>query len=184
MLRVLQLPASGGGDTAIASMTAAFDALSPSLQELCEGLSAAHDVSRSIRRAIARGHSAADLSEVQKQLPPVEHPVVTVHPETDRRVLFVSVNSTDHIVGTSSAESRMLLDFLFEHVKQPEFQVRVRWDESSLVFHDNRSVQHYAVADYGQRRVLHRVAIQGGRPVGAASRSGGSRPRSPAPRRI
>lgn len=60
----------------------------------------------------------------------------------------------------------MLLDFLFEHVKQPEFQVRVRWDTSSLVFLDNRCVQHYAVADYRERRVLHRVAIEGERPQG------------------
>ena len=166
LLRVLQLPSGGGGDTAFASMYAAYDALSPVLQRLCDELVAVHDVTRSLTRAIARGHSAAELAEVQKQLPPVEHPVVVVHPETGRRSLFVNVNSTSHIVGVSEAESRMLLDFLFEHVKQPEFQVRVRWDTNSLVFLDNRCVQHYAVADYRERRVLHRVAIQGERPQG------------------
>ena len=60
----------------------------------------------------------------------------------------------------------MLLQFLFEHVKQPEFQVRVRWDTETLVFLDNRCTQHYAVADYRKRRILHRVAIQGTRPRG------------------
>lgn len=166
LLRVLHLPPSGGGDTAFASMYAAYESLSPSLRELCDGLVAVHDVSRSLTRAIARGHSAANLAEVQKQLPPVEHPVVVVHPETGRRSLFVNVNSTSKIVGMSEAESDMLLDFLFEHVKQPEFQVRVQWDTSSLVFLDNRCVQHYAVADYHERRVLHRVAIEGERPRG------------------
>jgi taurine dioxygenase len=167
LLRILQLPPSGGGDTAFASMYAAYDALSSHLQRLCDELVAVHDVTRSLTRAIARGHSAAQLHEVQKQLPPVEHPVVVVHPETGRRSIFVNPNSTTEIVGMSEAESRMLLDFLFEHVKQPEFQVRVRWDTESLVFLDNRCVQHYAVADYHERRVLHRVALEGDRPKGA-----------------
>ena len=113
----------------------------------------------SLTKAIARGHSVANLAEIQKRLPPVEHPVVIVHPETGRRALFVNVNSTVRIKGVSEAESDMLLRFLFEHTKEPEFQVRVRWDTRTLVFLDNRSTQHYAVADYHERRVLHRVAV-------------------------
>ena len=60
----------------------------------------------------------------------------------------------------------MLLRLLFEHVKDPSFQVRVRWDTRTLVFLDNRCTQHYAVPDYRERRVLHRVAVEGERPVG------------------
>ncbi len=167
LLRVLQLP-KVGGDTAFASMYAAYDALSPAIRELCDGLTAVHDVTRSLTKAIARGHSAADLAKVQKQLPPVEHPVVIVHPETGRRSLFVNVNSTTRILGMSEAESNMLLHFLFEHTKEPEFQVRVRWDTRTLVFIDNRCTQHYAIADYRDRRILHRVAVEGTRPRGIA----------------
>lgn len=174
LLRLLQLPASGGGDTAFANMVAAYEALSPTIRELCDGLTAIHDVTRSLTRAIARGHSAATLADVQKQLPPVEHPVVIVHPETGRRALFVNVNSTSRIVGMSDEESRMLLDLLFEHVKQPEFQLRVCWDTESLVFLDNRCTQHYAIADYHERRVLHRVAIEGARPQGIADLGAGA----------
>lgn len=165
LLRVLQLP-SAGGDTAFASMYAAYEALSPSIRRLCDRLTAVHDVTRSITKAIARGHSSANLSEIQAKLPPVEHPVVIVHPETGRRALFVNINSTVRIVGLSEPESEMLLRFLFEHTKQPEFQVRVRWDTRTLVFLDNRCTQHYAVADYRERRILHRVAVEGTRPVG------------------
>ena len=167
LLRVLQLPRVGG-DTAFASMYAAYDALSPAIRELCDSLTAVHDVTRSLAKAIARGHSAADLAEVQKQLPPVEHPVVIVHPETGRRSLFVNRNSTTRILEMSEAESDMLLRFLFEHTKEPEFQVRVRWDTRTLVFIDNRCTQHYAVADYRERRILHRVAVEGTRPRGIA----------------
>jgi taurine dioxygenase len=167
LLRIVELP-TVGGDTAFASMYAAHDALSPAMRELCGGLTAVHDVTRSLTKAIERGHSVANLAEVQARLPPVEHPVVIVHPETSRRALFVNVNSTEHIVGVSEAESDMLLRFLFEHTKTPEFQVRVRWDTRTLVFLDNRCTQHYAVPDYHERRVLHRVAVEGTRPVGIA----------------
>jgi len=165
LLRVLKLP-SVGGDTSFASMYAAYDALSPTIQKLCDQLVAVHDVTRSLSRAIDRGHSTANLAEVTAAFPPVEHPVVIVHPETGRRALFVNVNSTVRIKGMPPAESDMLLRYLFEHVKAQEFQVRVRWDTHSLVFLDNRCTQHYAVPDYRERRVLHRVAVEGERPVG------------------
>jgi len=167
LLRVIRLPRLGG-DTGFASMYAAYDALSSPMRELCDELSAVHDVTRSLTKAIARGHSSANLAELQKKLPPVEHPVVVVHPETGRRALFVNVNSTVRVVGMSEAESEMLLRFLFEHTKKPEFQVRLRWDTRSLVFLDNRCTQHYAVADYRERRILHRVAVEGDRPIGIA----------------
>lgn len=165
LLRVLTLP-SVGGDTAFSSMYAAYEALSPPIKRLCDGLTAIHDVTNSLTKAIARGHSVANLAEIQERLPPIEHPVVIVHPETGRRALFVNVNSTVRITGMTETESDTLLRFLFEHTKEPEFQVRVRWDTRTLVFLDNRCTQHYAVADYRERRVLHRVAVEGARPIG------------------
>lgn len=165
LLHLVKLP-SVGGDTSFASMYAAYEALSSGMQELCDGLTAVHDVTRSMSKAIARGHSTANLADIQAKFPPVEHPVVVVHPETGKRALFVNINSTTHILGLRAEESDMLLRFLFEHTKSPEFQVRVQWDERSLVFLDNRCTQHYAVADYHERRILHRVAIEGTRPVG------------------
>jgi taurine dioxygenase len=165
LLRVLQVP-EVGGDTAFANMYEAYEALSPSIKGLCDELTATHDVTGSLSKAIARGHSVGNLEEIRAQLPPVEHPVVIVHPETGRRALFVNINSTVRVNGLSDSESEMLLRFLFEHTKSPEFQVRVRWDTESLVFLDNRCTQHYAVADYRERRILHRVAIEGERPGG------------------
>ena len=163
ILHVRTLPAAGG-DTMFASMYAAYKALSAPMRELCDGLTATHDVTMSMRKAIARGHSDADLAEIQRQLPPVSHPVVITQPEVGRRALFVNGNSTVRINELTETESEMLLRLLFEHVRTPDFQVRIRWDTSTVVFLDNRAVQHYAVPDYDERRVLHRVAIEGGRP--------------------
>ena len=160
ILRAAQLP-EVGGDTCFASMYAAYEALSPPLQQLVEGLRAVHDITKPMRKAIQFGHTNLDLAEMQKRLPPVEHPVVLVHPETGRKALFVNRNSTTHIVGLTERENELLLPFLFDHVRSPEFQVRFHWAPGSMAFWDNRSVQHYAVADYYERRVMRRVTIDG-----------------------
>ena len=70
-------------------------------------------------------------------------------------------NSTTHIVGLSERENDVLLPFLFDHVRSPEFQCRFHWEVGSIAFWDNRSVQHYAVADYDERRIMHRATIDG-----------------------
>ena len=163
ILRAVQLPAVGG-DTCFASMYAAYEALSAPMRAFVDGLIAIHDITKPMRKAIDAGHTNLDLDAMQKGWPPVEHPVVITHPETGRRALFVNRNSTSHIVGLSERENERLLPFLFDHVRSPELQVRFHWEVGSIAFWDNRSVQHYAVADYTERRVMHRVTIDGPAP--------------------
>ena len=160
ILRAVQLPAVGG-DTCFANMYAAYDGLSPPLRELVDGLRAVHDITKPMRKAIAGGHAKFDLATMQERCPPVEHPVVVTHPETGRRGLFVNRNSTTQLVGLSERENDVLLPFLFDHVRSPEYQCRFHWEPGSMAFWDNRCVQHYAVADYAERRVMHRVTIAG-----------------------
>ena len=160
ILRAVQLPPVGG-DTCFASMYAAYEALSPPVRALVDELRAVHDVTKPMRKAIAAGHTKLGLAEMQEKWPPVEHPVVVTHPETGRRALFVNRNSTTQLVGVSERENDALLPFLLDHVRSPEFQCRFHWRPDSIAFWDNRCVQHYAVADYDQRRVMHRVTIDG-----------------------
>jgi len=98
--------------------------------------------------------------------PPVVHPVVRVHPETGRKLLNVNRNWTVRIVELSPAESDALLGFLYAHLASPDFQCRFHWTEGSVAFWDNRVVQHYAVPDYAERRVMERVTVAGDRPYG------------------
>lgn len=163
ILRAVQIP-SVGGDTMFASMFAAYEALSAPMRTMLEGLRAEHDVSKSARRGIRAGHLKADLADLQKRLPPCVHPVIRTHPVSGRKAVFVNVNSTVRILDIPEAESDALLGFLFEHVKSPDFQMRHRWEPDSLVFLDNRCAQHYAVPDYDERRILHRVTIKGDAP--------------------
>ena len=57
-----------------------------------------------------------------------------------------------------------MLGQLFNHLRTPEFQCRFRWRKGSLAVWDNRITQHYAVADYAERRLMYRITIKGDRP--------------------
>jgi len=163
ILQALHLP-SIGGDTCFASMGAAYDGLSPAMRSFLDGLTAVHSLSLMVERT--RHLDNVSLRDQAERWPPVVHPVVRVHPETGRRMLNVNANWTSHIVELQPDESRALLTFLFQHLQSPSFQVRFRWEEGSVAFWDNRAVQHFAVPDYAERRVMQRVTLTGDRPVG------------------
>lgn len=158
-----------GGDTCFADMTAAWNALSPTIQELLLGLTATHDLTKTLTQAIADGNSDADLAEMQAKYPPTHHPIARAHPVTGEIALFVNGNFTTRIDGVTQAESDSLLPMLLHQVDSPAVQCRHRWAAGDLTMWDNRVVQHYAVPDYTSRRIMHRLTIAGERPQGPAS---------------
>jgi taurine dioxygenase len=160
ILHAIQVP-SLGGDTLFANMFEAFDALSPPLQRLLERVEGVHDLSGQLASAIDLGYSADDLSAMQRRWPPVHHPAGRTHPRSGRKALFVNRNFTTRLAGLTQAESERLLTFLFEHLREPAFQCRLRWQPGSVVVWDNRFVQHFAVPDYDERRVMHRLNLAG-----------------------
>jgi taurine dioxygenase len=164
VLRAVELP-SRGGDTCFASATAAYEALSPAMQEMLEGLRAVHDIAVPMLRALRFGDSRLSVEEARAKFPPVSHPVVRTHPRTGRKALFVTRNATTHIEGLPERESEWLLPFLCDHLRSPRFQCRFRWKPDSLVFWDNRATQHYAIPDYDERRLMHRTTLCGDAPV-------------------
>lgn len=159
ILRAVELP-SYGGDTCFASMYAAYDTLSPRLQGFLESLSAVHST-----EIVSRAMANVDGVETRKEREAI-HPVVRVHPETGRKLLFVCGNFTTRIVGLSDAESDALLALLFEHIKNAAFQCRFQWNLNSVAFWDNRCTQHCAIPDYTERRLMQRTMILGDRPYG------------------
>jgi taurine dioxygenase len=142
-----------GGDTMWASLYAAYDELSPPLQELCDGLTALHD---------ALPHNHPEQMTV--------HPVVRVHPETGRKALYVNEHFTRRIVEMNATESDMLLAYLTRWVSNPRFTVRYRWSEGTIAIWDNRCTQHFVLNDFDGERVIQRVTIIGDKPEGAPPR--------------
>jgi taurine dioxygenase len=146
-------------------MTSAYDALSVALKDMLEGLTAVHSFEHGFRESLAQPDGRERLAQALADNPPVEHPVVRTHPESGRKLLFVNELFTTHIVGLSSGESKYLLSFLFNHIKQPEFGCRFRWSNDTIAFWDNRSTQHKPVNDYfPAHRRMERITIDGDRP--------------------
>ncbi|MGH0033887.1 MAG: TauD/TfdA dioxygenase family protein [Myxococcota bacterium] len=165
ILKAVELP-SVGGDTCFANAVAAYEGLSAPMRSFVSGLRAVHDITKPMMRAVRAGiFDEARLAAAREQWPPVEHPVVRTHPVTGRKALYVNGNSTSHIVGLSERENDLVLPFLNDHVRSPEYQCRFQWDVHSVAFWDNRTVQHYAVPDYTERRVMHRVTLAGDAPA-------------------
>jgi len=161
ILQAITLP-EFGGDTFFGNMVAAYEALSPPLREMLSELRAVHDVTEPMRRAVnKRIYEPEELETMRKENPPVDHPLVRTHPETGRKSLFVSENTTTKILGLTQRENDLLLPFLFHHVTSEEFQCRIRWDPHTIAFWDQRCTVHYAVPDYHERRVMYRLSIDG-----------------------
>ena len=170
VLRAVNVP-EYGGDTLWGDLEAAYESLTPGLQRLADGLVAWHDGSDEFAEVLSAMGGAGNEWEgqVYRELAPVTHPVVRVHPETGRKSLFVNPGSTRRIEGVSEAESKHLLEIFYAHITKPEHTVRIQWQPGDVAFWDNRSTVHYATYDYpGFHWVMQRVTLAGDAPVGAA----------------
>jgi len=94
--------------------------------------------------------------------PPVTHPVVISHPVTGRKALYVNASFTQHFEGWTAAESKPLLQFLFEHAAQIDFTYRFQWEPGSIAMWDNRCTWHRALGGHeGHGRVMDRITLDG-----------------------
>lgn len=161
MLHALDVP-KFGGDTMFVSMTAAWEGLSDRMQHFLSGLEAYHDFLPFKDVFGETPQERENLLQFERDYPPSLHPVVAQHPVTGKKLIFVNPQFTTKIRGMEDAESRQLLDQLFDLAKIPEYQYRHHWRNNTLAFWDNRSTQHYAVHDYfPKRRYMQRVTIAG-----------------------
>jgi taurine dioxygenase len=150
-----------GGDTLFASMYAAYEALSERMKAYLQGLTAIHDGEH-----VYRGLFDFEGEPDRARYPRAEHPVIRTHPVTGKKALYVNRGFTTRLVGVPPDESDGILRYLYEHMENPLFQCRFRWQPNSIAFWDNRCAQHRALWDYWPHtRAGHRVTIKGDKPV-------------------
>jgi taurine dioxygenase len=158
ILHAKAIPASGG-DTLWCSMYAAYEALPDGMKADLRGLSAVHATGSYWNQFFAQG-GIQRLNEGMAAMGAAVHPVIAHHPVTGKPFLNVNRHFTTHVLGMSSGDSQRLLTALFDHINQPDFQVRFRWHTGTVAIWDNRVTQHYAVADYlPHYRCMHRVTV-------------------------
>ncbi|MGB5707832.1 MAG: TauD/TfdA family dioxygenase [Arenicellales bacterium] len=136
-----------GGDTLWSSTYAAYEGLSAPMKDLLDGLTALHD---------AAPHCKPDITAI--------HPVVRIHPETNRKAIFVNEHFTRRIVELSHQESRLLLEYLIGWIASPRFTVRYHWQQGAIAIWDNRCTQHYVLSDFDEERIIQRVTVMGDNP--------------------
>jgi taurine dioxygenase len=169
LLYAVEIPFENGvalGDTLFVNTCAAYEALPEAMKERLAGLKATHSYTARYQRMQKRG-LRDDLDEDQKKsVPEVVHPVVRTHPSTGRKCLYVNEGFTVGIVGMPKDESDALLAGLYDHVTDPRFMYRHRWQVGDLLMWDNCSTQHNAVANYAphQRRHMRRTTVRGSVP--------------------
>jgi taurine dioxygenase len=169
VLHALDIPPYGG-DTLWSSMTAAYQALSPQLKEQLATISAVHTARDAYSPKMQPLHSGlssmnivCDESANNTEL----HPLITTHPETQKKVLFYNRAYVRDLIGIADEiEKLRMMDWLHLHTTDAKFTVRHKWSVGDVAIWDNRSTQHNALNDYaGFRRELHRTTVRGERPV-------------------
>jgi alpha-ketoglutarate-dependent 2,4-dichlorophenoxyacetate dioxygenase len=136
MLSAVTVPGEGG-QTEWCDLRAAWDELPADTRRLVEGRSARHFAFHS---RILLGDDKYKEAQL-KRFPPVERPLVYVHPGSGRKVLFPSAH-IDRVSGMSVPEGRLLVGELLEHATQPKFVYRHTWRAGDYVMWDNRATLH------------------------------------------
>ncbi len=167
-LLLAQVVPEKGGETEWADMRAAHDQLPQSMKDWLQNKTAVHNYSFS-----HAWHGGLEMlsEEDRKDLPPVEHPLIKVHPDSNRKVLFVGRHAS-HIIGEDFFGSRKLLRRLTQDATISENTWRHKWQVDDLVIWDNRCVLHRArwfPADQPRAMVRSTVAGDGDNPWAVAN---------------
>ncbi len=170
ILHAIEVPPYGA-DTIWANQYLALSTLSPGLRATLRGLRGVHSAVNAYSPKMQGIHdqfvgmtvrTSTDAERTQV------HPVVRVHAETGKEVLFVNAQYTVGLDGWWPHEAKPLLDHLARHSTQESFTCRWQWRAGDVAFWDNRCVQHMALADVsGHRRYMHRTTVAGEAPIAA-----------------
>ena len=154
-----------GGDTVWVNMVAAYEGLSDRMKAHLDGLWAFHDsyqpYDEHVRPDMWQGKGTEYIKARRDSYRPALHPMIRTHPVTGKKGLFVNESMTNLIQGLDRRESDYLLRYLFDYLRTPEFAYRHKWRVNDLAVWDNRLSLHYALFDYTDHRLMHRIVIQG-----------------------
>ena len=179
ILRSVQVPPFGG-DTTFANSALAYSMLSDTYREMIRNLKvhfSLRDVLKSAQEAVVESDSpigrlastrnSERLSDdLLRKIRGNAHPMVRTHPESGEKALYVDTAYAIGIEGMEAEESAPILRYLGEHITQPAFSCRLRWEPDMLVLWDNRLCVHQAYNDYqGHRRELYRTTVAGEKPA-------------------
>lgn len=138
------------GATEFANTRAAYDALPDDIKQRLANATARHEFAKfSDMMRIKKGSKRPPLSEeARRERPPVHHPVFLTHPISGHKVLYVNPGFVEVIDGMPPDESAAMLEYLYQHVLQPQFRYVHRWTVGDVLLWDHIGTWHTAHADY------------------------------------
>ena len=153
-LYALAIP-SKGGDTHFSSAYAAYEELPQHLKRRLEGRYGAFKYG-------GRKKLNLLLNEEDRNAQPVRHPLVQVHAETGRKLLYFDQGKILSIEGLPAAESDAIIEEMKAYMTEPPAQYRHKWRKGDVVIWDNRCSYHKAAGDYPpeEDRIHWRVSIK------------------------
>ncbi|HEX8057005.1 MAG TPA: TauD/TfdA family dioxygenase [Novosphingobium sp.] len=157
-LRIVEGPVAGG-DTLWVNLEALYESLSPAFRDSIENLKAVHG-----RDDAFNGFPPPPRDDGRPTGPYLSlHPLVRVHPETGRKVLFLSPGFIKYIEGYNEGESDALLGFLKNELAgRADLQARFNWSPNSIVVWDNRATSHWGPVDWDHfedERIVRRTTV-------------------------
>ena len=153
-----------GGDTLFANTQIAYEDLDAEMKSKIDNLKVVHSAKLPYADdgfyATEKEQRSMNIITSKEAKKEQIHPLVKVHPETQKKGLFINPVYTSHICGFNEEESFLLLSKLYEHMTQEKYIYRHKWNENMLLMWDNRTVMHMAEGGYdGYDRLLHRITI-------------------------
>lgn len=154
----------GGGNTSIADMRGAYDALSGELKRRLDGM---RTVNNLVVESTRGGTLRARPEDARKYSNNVGHPMVRTHPDTGAKALYFHISKTERIEGMTPEASTAFLQDLLDRAIRPELVYSHRWRKGDVLAFDNRCAMHRAHGDFDRRqhRLLYRVIVEGERPI-------------------
>ena len=151
-----------GGNTGFANMYRAYDTLPAELKREIMGKTCRHDSSRNSAGELRKGFKEATDP---REAPGAIHPLIRTHPETRKNALFLGRRQSAYVIGLPLDESEDLLNRLWAHATQAQFEWYQIWQVGDLIMWDNRAAMHRRDSfDPESRRLMHRTQIKGGKP--------------------
>ncbi|MCY1279911.1 Alpha-ketoglutarate-dependent 2,4-dichlorophenoxyacetate dioxygenase [compost metagenome] len=165
LLYALEVP-SKGGDTSWYNLALAYETLDEETKREIDGLRLINY--NPFIRIRQGGYGGAHIPYRTPDIEPIqgtEHPLVRVHPESGKRLLYLSVHTEVEIPGYDPERGKALIARLREHIGQPRFFYTHRWQVGDIVYWDNQATLHARSAfDPRERRDLKRISLAGSRP--------------------
>ena len=154
-----------GGNTGFVNMAAVYQELPDRLKVAVENLEGVHCVSKLLNRRVTISENRVNAREFYAQQlekhPPVKHPLVYRHPESEEIILFASPRFTIGIADIPEDEGQAILDELFAAVEETNAKLEYQWTQGDVVMWDNRSVLHCAMGGYSYPdiRLINRTTV-------------------------